>query len=810
MLICSSALARPLVREQNTSLKMPLNPGTFGYSLVDGLRLKFSAPVSIIFPKNETNRLFVVELTGKIIIITNRTSPTSTTFLDLTSSTFLGPEDGLLAMAFHPDYESNGRFFVHRTVSEGLLRYNRISEFRVSATNPNVADSMELVLIDQPYKTHHLGGEIEFGPDGYLYGSFGDGGDVWNAQMIERDFFSAIWRIDIDNRQTSIAPNSHPASRGNYRIPSDNPFVGVSRFLDRNVDPNKIRTEFWSIGLRNPFRFSFDPLTGDLWLGDVGHESYESIFITKKGANHGWPYVEGTHPGVMRQSVPIDFLTNPKYQYVPPVYEYSHSLGHSVMGGVVYRGRRWSSLVGLYVFSDHSWGTVAAMKVHSDGHPEVIPLTYQPYITDFAVDPATGDIWVTELQQGLARRLEYSNIFTGDPLPPTLAQTGAFDDLETLHPSPGVVAYEVNQSFWSDDAKKRRWFSLPNITNTVTFSRNQSWTTPPGTIWVKHFDLEITNGVPTSSRRVETRLLVKNNTGAYGVTYRWDSSTNATLVPEEGLDEVITRVIDGKQVSQKWRFPSRAECLICHSDRSGIALSFNTAQLNRLVDYGSGLTNQLAALRSAGYLNEVPISLNDLPMFSPPADESASLEWRSRSYLAVNCSYCHQPGGAGIGRFDARISIPTASTGLVDGLLNNSRGDTNNRVLAPSDTVHSVAYQRMSARGEAQMPPLATSIIDPAGVNLLERWIAELGLPITEMPPKVTISHDGDDLHFIVIQPPNRAIRLERATDLDAGPWEPVNLPGFERRFWSHERTFESHVPKDNSPSFYRVVSESP
>ena len=169
----------------------------------------------------------------------------------------------------------------------------------------------------------------------------------------------------------------------------------------------------------------------------------------------------------------------------------------------------------------------------------------------------------------------------------------------TMTPRRGIVPYEINVPFWSDNAKKKRWFSLPDTSLKFGFSREGSWNFPATTVWIKHFDLEMTNGVPQSSRRIETRFLVRNSEGVYGVTYRWGGSTsNATLVPDGGMDENFV-IRDGATTrTQVWHYPSRNECLTCHTPVAGHALGFNTAQLNRNYDYGI-VANQIYAFNDA-------------------------------------------------------------------------------------------------------------------------------------------------------------------------------------------------------------------
>lgn len=805
-----------LTREPNTTLKFPQKPGSFGYRLIDAAGFQFDNPGRVAFAPGDTNRAFIAELRGRIIVLTNLATPTRTVFLDVTDTTAYVQEAALVSFVFHPDYARNGRFFVHRVVisgpGEGGGWFNQVSEFRVSPGNSNAAAPEERVLIRQRHRfPNHFGGDLHFGPNGYLYGSFGDGLDpAANSQQIDRDFFSAIWRIDVDDRPGSLPPNPHPSSVGHYRIPADNPFIGATRFLGREVDPSKVRTEFWSVGLRNPFRFSVDQATGDVWIGDVGFESYESVYLSPKASNHGWPAREGNLVGILPGTAPTDFLSNPEYRYVPPIYGYLHRDGHSVMAGPVYRGSRWTELFGSFVFADHSFGWIAAMKLNPDGSQEIRGLGYLPNITSIAVNPADGGIWFSEMAGQRIWKLDHTPVFTGDPLPATLADTGAFTDLATLTPAAGLVPYEVNQSFWSDNALKKRWFCVPKLADHLGYQREDAWESPAGTVWVKHFDLELTQGVPASARRIETRFLVRNPGGVYGVTYRWDSSNNAKLVPEQGMDESIERTVNGVKVVQQWRYPSRGECLTCHTHPGGLSLSFNTAQLNRDADFGGLRTNQIAALIEAGYMADPPAHRTSLPALSSVDRTEASLEWRARSYLAANCSPCHVPGGTGLGLFDARLTTPTAEAGLINGPLRNALGDPANRVIAPGDLDHSILLQRLSTRAAGQMPPLASTVVDPAGVQILRDWILSLATPPAEVPASLTPERNAGVLSLKVSQPANRRLRLEQSTDLSQPVWTDVILPGTEWYFPAQAHEVHLHPEPGPQSVYFRVLTEQP
>ena len=733
----SMAIERPM----GPALRFPAEPSSALESALGSLR--FTSPVVLTTPPGETNRLFVVEQPGRVFVVTNLSLPTRTTFLDLTSTTVSGGEQGLLGLAFHPRYSENGRFFVFRTVTATTRGntnrlHDRLSEFRVSTQNPHRANTSEIVLFQQyDQASNHNGGDLHFGPDGYLYVTLGDeggGNDQYgNGQTITRDFFAGILRLDVDDRPDSLPANPHPANEGflgRYRIPADNPFVGATQFLGRPIDDaSTIRTEFYSVGLRNPWRISFDGVTGDLWVADVGQNARESIYLSRRGANHGWPFREGPIAGP-RSGAPAGFTTNPVFNHVPPLHSYSHgngaNQGRSITGGFVYRGRRFPNLAGAYVFADYVSGNVWSLRRTEAGSPRVERLLGEVGISAFGPDPRDGDVLIADLDGGRVLRLVPGSS-AGQPLPPNLAETGAFERLDTLTPVVGVVPYEVNLPFWSDGAEKRRWFHIPG-TNRVTFAANGAWATPPGTVWVKHFELPLGPLASDRRQRLETRFLVRNAGGVYGVTYRWTSDTQAVLVPDEG--EVVNyEVGSGETVrTVNWRFPSRAECLACHNAAAGGSLSFDTAQLSRpVMDTNGNVRDQVARLAAAGYFHnppEYPAAYRRHPALG---DEQFSLEARARSYIAVNCAPCHRPGGAvGGGFFDARLETPTDAAGLLQGLLNDTGSDPEARVVVPGHPERSMLLQRLLTTEADRMPPISSGIVDSEGVALLERWI--LGL----------------------------------------------------------------------------------
>ena len=374
--------------------------------------LKFDQPVAMVTPPGEKNRLFVVEKSGVITVIPDLARPAKHVFLDLTGS--IGDssgEQGVLALAFHPDYARNGLFFVWHTrtgkAAAPRARVDQLSRFRVSASDPNTADrDSELVLIAQEDEaSNHNGGELLFGPDGYLYLSLGDEGGAndqyRNSQRIDKDFFSGILRLDVDKKAGSLAPNPHPSvHREAYAVPADNPFVGATTFNGVPVDPARVHTEFWAVGLRNPWRMSFDPATGRLWCGDVGQNLHEEIDLIVRGGNYGWNFREGNFP--FRGTPPAGA------KFTDPIWDYPHSQGLSITGGLVYHGKLFPELEGKYLFADYAFGRLWALTPDGDkpvGADRVQLIARAEAIVAFGRDPRNDEVLLASFSAGRILRL---------------------------------------------------------------------------------------------------------------------------------------------------------------------------------------------------------------------------------------------------------------------------------------------------------------------------------------------------------------------------------------------------------------------
>jgi glucose/arabinose dehydrogenase len=340
-------------------------------------------PLFVTDAGDGSGRLFVVEQGGRVWILQNGERLTAP-FMDVSflvspeANGFGYTERGLLGLAFHPDFVNNGIFFINYTDLGGS---SVVARYRVSATNPNAADldSAEILLVQsQPYPNHN-GGHVLFGPDGYLYIGFGDGGSQGDPQGNGQNlgtWLGKVLRIEV-------------GTQAGYRVPDDNPFVGTPGALP----------EIWAYGLRNPWRFSFDRATQDLYIGDVGGSSWEEINFqpadSAGGENYGWSLYEGMHP-VRNASAPADL--------VMPIAEYSHQLGISVSGGYVYRGTNIPELQGVYLYGDFGYGTIwsAWRDATSTWQSQVLMSNTGYTISSFGED-ASGELYIVNYGGSVVR-----------------------------------------------------------------------------------------------------------------------------------------------------------------------------------------------------------------------------------------------------------------------------------------------------------------------------------------------------------------------------------------------------------------------
>jgi uncharacterized repeat protein (TIGR03806 family) len=328
----------------------------------------------------------------------------------------------------------------------------------------------------------------------------------------------------------------------------------------------------------------------------------------------------------------------------------------------------------------------------------------------------------------------------GGELPPLLSQTGAFRDTRNQIPSRGLIPYEIVVPFWSDGARKSRWVAVPR--GQIHFAPTGEWDFPSGTVFVKTFALPIDERRPQLTRRLETRLLVRDSAGGvYGAVYKWRADgSDADLLTSSLTERIPVRTAAGGVRMQTWYYPSRKDCLSCHTGRAGGVLGVKTRQMNRDLTYPSGVTdNELRAWNHIGLFTPgfSDSDLKRFPTLAATDDTTRSLEDRARSYLDANCAQCHRPGGTAA-YFDTRYDTPLDKQELVDGPILYDEGIDRPRVISPHDIWRSIALMRMDTTGDIKMPPLARETIDARGVALLRDWILSMPGRDVLAPPTIT------------------------------------------------------------------------
>lgn len=661
----------------------------------------------------------------------------------------------IYGLTFHPDFVHNGYVYL---LSNGPVdapnKQNRICRYTIDRKPPYRLDPASEGVILEWDSNGHNGGELAFGPDGYLYHASGDGSSDSDANLRGQDMAhlnSKMIRIDVD----------HPDPGKHYSVPKDNPFVGLEG----------IRPETWAYGFRNPWRIAFDKKSGALWVGQNGQDLWEQVYICRKGENYGWSAQEGAHPFYPER------IGGPVRTITPPIIEHPHSEARSLTGGIVYYGNKFPDLNGAYIYGDFGTGRVWAAKYEWSkivDHRELARTTLQ--IVQFYADKH-GDLFVLD-DLGEIYKFQPAPPPATQPLPfPTkLSQTGLFADTRTNSPNPGLIPYDVNAPLWSDGAAKERFIALPGDSN-IELTAARGWNFSDGAVLVKTFSLQSKAGDPSSLKRVETRLLTRQTGQWYGYTYKWDDAQNdATLVGAAGEDRPFMirdpKVLGGLRV-QTWHYPSRAECMMCHTRAANFVLGLSTLQMNKERDYHGVRDNQLRVLEHLGVLKvdlvaftregikreiqrtwgmkgpelakmvdarmgqasqrqAVPSSLlpmapKDLPALVDPSDAAKDVRVRARSYLHANCANCHVNSGGGNAQIDLEFTTPLAAMKLVDVPPNHgTQGIDNGRLVVPGDPDHSVLLKRMAIRGNGQMPPLGTRYVDDQAVALIREWITEV------------------------------------------------------------------------------------
>lgn len=677
--------------------------------------------------------------------------------------TLLADGQSAYSIEFHPKFLENGYVYIGNngpSAGEGSPKYSRITRYTIDPKPPYKFDPKSALTIIEWPSDGHNGAAPAFGHDGMLYVTSGDGtsDSDTNLRGQEMSHLTAkVLRIDVD----------HPTATKPYSIPPDNPFLNIP-----GAAP-----ETWAIGMRNPWRMTCDRETGHLWVGNNGQDLWEQVYLITKGANYGWSVTEGGHdfyPNRERGPAPI----------VKPTVEHHHSESRSLTGGIVYYGQKLPELRGAYIYGDHSTGKIWAVKHDGTKVLWQKELADTPFhISGFGTD-SHGELLFCDHEsgdEGGYYTLVPSPVEKDPPKFPTrLSDSGLFETVRGHLMQPGVIPYSVNSPLWSDGAEKSRFIALPGADAKIDFTARGPWGLPEQTVLIKSFALNLEEGNPASRRYIETRFMTKQLGEWVGYSYIWnDEQTDATLVSKEGLDrDYMIRTAQGER-KQTWHYPSRTECMVCHSRAAGFVLGISTAQLNKDHDYHGTVDNQLRVFEHLGLFKSTnwleaarqktraelahqgvkeaeiakqveeafkgakeltaasrldEISADRIERMANPYDSTADLNARARAYLASNCAVCHVDAGGGNSQFSLDFNLTIDKLKLVDvAPLHDKFGIADAKLVAAGSPERSVLLHRVSRRGRGQMPQLATSLVDQAAVQMLTEWIKQVPAPVT--PP---------------------------------------------------------------------------
>lgn len=332
---------------------------------------------------------------------------------------------------------------------------------------------------------------------------------------------------------------------------------------------------------------------------------------------------------------------------------------------------------------------------------------------------------------GLYRLVRAAQESAPSPFPVRLSDTGLFLSTKDHQPDPALIPYSVNADGWIDGAKAQRWIALPGESR-IEYTSSGGWNFPDGSVVVQTLSLESEVGNPASSRRVETRLLTRQKGEWAGYSYKWDETqTDAVLVPSRGEErELIVRdpAAGNGTRAQPWRYPSRSECMACHSRAANYVLGLTELQMNKVHRYEAASDNQLRTLQHLGVLNKPPRKTPaELPKLANPYDETQALDSRARSYLHANCSVCHVEAGGSNSQMELKFTTRLERMKILEARpQHDTFGIDNAMLVAPGDPDRSILFQRLSRRGRGQMPPLVSARVDEKAVALFREWIRQM------------------------------------------------------------------------------------
>lgn len=695
----------------------------------------------------KARRIFLVAQKGTILSLPDDTAkePNGIVFAEL--SRFIEHFTNIYGLTFQDRKGKRPVAFIFYTTENPDTKEKRshVARFKTLQDPFRIEPESHEVLLSLGAGGHN-GGHLQFGPDGMLYISVGDlevpsPPDPDRTGQDITDLAGSILRIDVNNRDPGRA----------YRIPPGNPFLKTPG----------ARHEVWAFGLRNPWKMCFHPTTNDLWVGDVGWESWELLHRIERGGNYGWSLVEGP------KAINVDHPPGPG-KIRPPVIAYSHYEGASITGGYVYQGKRLPKLNGAYIYGDFVTGRVWAMR--HDGRKlignRMIADTRQRIVT-FG-QAANGEILFINWprQQTLFRLAPNPKAGTLSNFPKKLSETGLFADAARNEPAPGVYGFQPITRMWQDGATASHYLAIPgkSTIQTETHKRRGSlllrYNKPIDTVLAKTISLD--------HRRIETQVLHFDGYWR-GYTYRWnDAQTDAQLVPGKGMDATI----NGKP----WRFHSREECMRCHGGNFNHLYAFTPGQLNH--------DDQLQHFRKLQLVDDKFPSVAESQSMVDPHDKTAPLESRARSWMHINCAHCHRVSGGGSVPIYLNIETPTDQMGLIGKAPQKGHFNLDNPALIqPGKPYESVSYFRSLSTGIGHMPMIGAKTIDKEGLQAVHDWIKSLGNAPNPPTPKAPDT-SSNALHLVhLLDSGQLDAKTRRRILKSAGKSQSVEAQGLFQRY---------------------------